>query len=78
MDVLRCPQTLCGLSVWTSSDAMRAKGLKFDSSKANFSLCVLSSLFISDVSKLGVELTGTLVVATRLLSPVEGNLLGVK
>ena len=27
VDILRRPQTLCGLSVWTSSDAMRAKEL---------------------------------------------------
>ena len=27
IDCCGCPQTLCGLSVWTSSDAMRAKGL---------------------------------------------------
>ena len=32
---------------------------------------------MSGVSTLGVELTGMLVGSTGLLSPVEGNLLGV-
>ena len=27
MDILRHPQMLCSLSIWTSSDAMQAKGL---------------------------------------------------
>ena len=50
--------------------------LKFVSSKASLSLQVLSSLFMSGVSTFGVEPTGMLVVATWMLSPAEGNLLG--
>ena len=39
---------------------------------------MLSSLCTSFVSTLGVEPTGVLLVATGLLSPVEGDLLVVK
>ena len=51
--------------------------LKFVHSKASLSLQVLSSLFMSGVSTLEVEPTGMLVVAIGMLSPAEGNLLGV-
>ena len=42
MDVLRRPQTLCSLSVWTSSDAMQAKGLM--SGKYIYCYAVMDSL----------------------------------
>ena len=30
IDCCGCPQTLCGLNVWMSSDVMQAKGLELD------------------------------------------------
>ena len=51
--------------------------LKLVSSRASLSFQELSSLFMSGVSTLGVELTGMLVVITGMLFPTESNLLGI-
>ena len=43
------PQTLCGLSVWTSSDAMRAKGLMIVLNLKETPTCIVGD-FNEDIS----------------------------